>query len=368
MSAPSPPLLSRPLVSANRAALPVSRAVGDVSALGIDGVASVVTAPMKIGQKGLDMMSSYDSQGSQDEASGPERQPTKAWKNTCMVSSTDSSVLSEPDDPIDTDEEAPGSGPTPTRARTWTKLSDVRKPPSSWDGMRDGADKGIRASSATLNVMNSSVDSLGDLTQSGVKATTTALKTGVHAPGAVVNATQRGVARTQQGAQHRLHVAMDNIHQTMLMLPPRWRMLWCIGAVIIIGFGFTVLIMVPFGFTILLGIWTAVIMQLAPTDEEVQAQAIIKLRAESEWLIQLSEAEARLIAQLKVPDRTGPRCDAALEEELFKVQAAKEAATVQLRTAARKSGGTIAQSCAQGDGDVRFSNPLDAEEGSANSI
>ena len=110
---------------------------------GIDGIASMMTTPMKMGQRGLAKMSSWDSELSQ-------QQQRKL------------SASEEGDEPEDPTTEASDLG----RSRKGNELRKVGKTPS-WDNevtraARAGVDAGLSATSQALQVTQQVTDGAAD--------------------------------------------------------------------------------------------------------------------------------------------------------------------------------------------------------------
>lgn len=299
-------------------------------------MASVVTAPLAMSQKGLMKMGSWDGESEREK------------RKETMTSSRDSE-LSEPGD----DPEVNGRSGTQSAGKV--KLAAMKQRTPSWDEMREGVDAGLGAASTALEVTKSGVEGAAGVTKSGLRASSMAVKTGVAAPGVLAHAAHDVMGSAQHGISHRLHVQLDKVAETMAALPTKWKFIWAFGALIILVLGLTVLIIVPFAFSVLLALWTMLVVRLAPQQDEDPTSLV----SEAADLAELNLAEARIkhqIFELGLAKGLQNNDDqmAPLVVDLRKVQAARDAMIVKLRADARQ-----AQEGAQEDDIAAFQNPID---------
>ena len=321
---------------------------------GIDGIASMMTTPMKMGQRGLAKMSSWDSQLSQQQ----QRKLSASEEGD------------EPEDPT----EAVDLG----RSRKGNELRKVGKTPS-WDNevtraARAGVDAGLSATSQALQVTQQVTDGAADTARLTVQGVSSAMATTVAAPRAVgggVARTSRRVVRTPSldnelarkigsaghSLSHRLHIFVENMRETLRLLPCKWQVVWVGGMLTIVVLGFTVLVVIPFAFTLLLMAWTALVLRLATLEDPSETYAAILATGEMSDLVnllsELTAAEARIQRQLNMAEqRKGGSDLAKLKDDLVTVEAARDAAVVKLR---RKA----AEVPAEPRDAKSFTNPLD---------
>lgn len=85
------------------------------------------------------------------------------------------------------------------------------------------------------------------------------------------------VRKVGVGARHKMHVLIDDLVQIFYSLPLGWRIVWAVGAIVLLTLGLTILLVIPFSFTVLIALWTFLIVKLAgitSTDEDPDADFV----------------------------------------------------------------------------------------------
>ena len=130
------------------------------------------------------------------------------------------------------------------------------------------SDKGAQSPKKTLQRAPSSLAGTNSRVVGGAKAVAGAgVDTVLFAPRALVSA---GVS-----LKYRLHNVIDDVVQTAESLSVKWRYIWMVGDLVILGLAMSVLMFIPGSFLLLFVAWTAFIVRCDGGDSDAHALGII---------------------------------------------------------------------------------------------